>query len=358
MDDDVIFFRPRQTMKLAKLVAKPYEAEKDLQELLADHSQLLAGAQMNRADPRRFLLVRRETPVADHEGGSGRWSLDHLFLDQDAVPTLVEVKRSSDTRLRREVVGQMLDYAANGPRYWVPDELRTTFEATSVETGHSPDDLLESVIGRNGDAGQFWAQAARNLRGGALRLVFVADVIPDELRAIVEFLQGRLLDAEVFGIEVRRYLGPDGDECFVPRVVGDVATAATNKGESRTLAERFAAAGPDVEDVRARLEQWAEERGLPLAEAPASLQPRDAHGAVARLYPSGALLEFGFWPVLTAGRGDELTGVLDRLRQLVTDRKLGERSPNLRCVEALGAWDSVVAALDELLAVRSRLDGP
>ena len=31
-------------------------------------------------------------------------------------PTLVEVKRSSDTRIRREVVGQMLDYAANGQR--------------------------------------------------------------------------------------------------------------------------------------------------------------------------------------------------------------------------------------------------
>jgi hypothetical protein len=30
------------------------------------------------------------------------------------VPTLLEVKRSSDTRIRREVVGQMLDYAANG----------------------------------------------------------------------------------------------------------------------------------------------------------------------------------------------------------------------------------------------------
>ncbi len=128
MDDDVIFYRPRQAAALTQLVAMPYEAEKDLQELLAEHSQLLAGAQMNRADPRRFLLVRREAPVADHDGGGGRWSLDHLFLDQDAVPTLVEVKRSSDTRLRREVVGQMLDYAANGPRYWVPDELRTTFE--------------------------------------------------------------------------------------------------------------------------------------------------------------------------------------------------------------------------------------
>jgi hypothetical protein len=29
----------------------------------------------------------------------------------------LEVKRSSDTRIRREVVGQMLDYAANGASF-------------------------------------------------------------------------------------------------------------------------------------------------------------------------------------------------------------------------------------------------
>jgi hypothetical protein len=58
-------------------------------------------------------LIERESAVPDTEGGPGRWSVDHLFLDQDSVPTLVEVKRSSDTRIRREVVGQLIDYAAN-----------------------------------------------------------------------------------------------------------------------------------------------------------------------------------------------------------------------------------------------------
>src|SRR5262249_47674536 len=34
--------------------------------------------------------------VPSEEEGGGRWALDHLFLDQDAVPTLVEVKRGGD----------------------------------------------------------------------------------------------------------------------------------------------------------------------------------------------------------------------------------------------------------------------
>jgi hypothetical protein len=66
------------------------------------------------------LLVRREAGVPEAEGAADRWFLDHVFLDGEGVPTLVEVKRSTDTRIRREVVGQMLDYAANILAHWSP----------------------------------------------------------------------------------------------------------------------------------------------------------------------------------------------------------------------------------------------
>lgn len=106
---------------------QPYDSEALLQDLLASHADLLAGEQMNHDVPRRWLLVTREMAVPGEADGAGRWSLDHLFLDQDDVPTLVEVKRSSDTRIRREVVGQMLDYAANAVAYWPVEDIRTKF---------------------------------------------------------------------------------------------------------------------------------------------------------------------------------------------------------------------------------------
>jgi hypothetical protein len=62
----------------------------------------------------------------------GRFSLDHLFLDQDGIPTLVEVKRSSDTRIRREVIGQMLDYAANDVVYWPIEMIRSRFALWAI----------------------------------------------------------------------------------------------------------------------------------------------------------------------------------------------------------------------------------
>jgi hypothetical protein len=73
-------------------------------------------------------LIDRESAVPDTEEGPGRWSVDHLFLDQDCVPTLVEVKRSSDTRIRREVVGQLIDYAANAVVYWPVETLSELLE--------------------------------------------------------------------------------------------------------------------------------------------------------------------------------------------------------------------------------------
>ncbi len=101
---------------LVALEERRYDLEADLQHLLARYPDLLAGDQMDTATP-RWLLVRRELAIPDQQDGAGRWAIDHLFLDQDGVPTLVEVKRSTDTRIRREVVGQMLDNAANALAY-------------------------------------------------------------------------------------------------------------------------------------------------------------------------------------------------------------------------------------------------
>jgi hypothetical protein len=112
---------------LVEMTEQEYASEDLLQKLLADYPNLLAGDQIDTTEPRRWLLVSREMPLASEEDGSGRWSVDHLFLHQDAISTIVEVKRSTDTRIRREVVGQMLDYAANAVVYWPVETLRSRF---------------------------------------------------------------------------------------------------------------------------------------------------------------------------------------------------------------------------------------
>src|SRR5687768_10583348 len=103
---------------LTPLQEGPFENEDVFQELLERYPDLLAGEQMNPASPRRWLLVSREYGVPREVEGGDWWWLDHLFIDHEGIPTLVEVKRASDTRGRREVVAQMLDYAANAVVHW------------------------------------------------------------------------------------------------------------------------------------------------------------------------------------------------------------------------------------------------
>jgi hypothetical protein len=101
----------------------PYELEDVLQRLLVDYPDLLPRNQIDRVMPRKCVLVAREQSLRFEEGGPLRWRVDHIFLDQDGIPTLVEVKHSTDPRIRREVVGQML--TANGVAYWPGQTART-----------------------------------------------------------------------------------------------------------------------------------------------------------------------------------------------------------------------------------------
>jgi hypothetical protein len=237
-----------------------------LQGLLETYPRLIGGAAPGSGD---LLLVKREIGIPGALEAADRWSLDHLFLDADAVPVLVEVKRSTDTRIRREVVGQMLDYAANAVVYWPVERLQADFHETTLARGEDPSRVMEDFLGVGRNADEFWWQAKLNLQAGRVRMLFVADVIPPELKRIIEFLNDQLDPAEMLGIEVRRYAGA-GVQSLVPCVVGQTAEAERRKGRAssprqwdrdafmRALAGRPA---PDPQTAL-RLLDWAMERDL------------------------------------------------------------------------------------------------
>lgn len=214
--------------QLVEMREQPYDSEDLLQRLLARYPNLLAGDQIDRETPRRWLLVRREAAVPDRLGGTARWSLDHLFLDQDAIPTLVEVKRSTDTRIRREVVGQMLDYAANAIRYWPIEQLRSDCEMLCRERGSDVEQEIAALIGPEKSVEKFWQDVSVNLQAGRIRMVFVADSIPQELRSVIEFLNRQMSPAEVLGVEVRQYTA-EGFQTLVPTVYGQTAEVQQRK---------------------------------------------------------------------------------------------------------------------------------
>lgn len=244
----------------------PYDSENLLQKLLADHPDLLAGDQINVEEPRRWLLVTREMAVPGEQDGAGRWSLDHLFLDQDAIPTLVEVKRSSDTRIRREVIGQMLDYAANAVAYWPMEEIKAKFESRCKEDSDNPDVELAGLLGEGQDASTFWQQVKTNLQAGRVRLIFIADEIPPELRRVVEFLNSQMDPAEVLAIEIKQFVS-ENLKTLVPRVLGQlkkvvVPIESRQWDEASFFLDLTQRRGEQEAAVARRLLEWANKHGL------------------------------------------------------------------------------------------------
>lgn len=262
MGQKIYLIQPNQ--KLAPMEEQPYASEELLQSLLEDYPDLLAGDQMSEENPRRWLLISREYGVPDADDAGNRWSIDHLFVDQDSVPTLIEVKRSTDTRIRREVVGQMLDYAANAVAFWPVERLRADFESRVTQKGLDPDGVVSEFLGLpapdNEAVDAFWRQDGVNLDAGKLRLVFVADQIPLELKRIVEFLNGQMR-AEVLAVEIKQFVG-QGHRTLVPKVVGQTAIAAMKSAPSDRRVSPWT-----VEEVLERLKAGNHPEDLPQIQA-------------------------------------------------------------------------------------------
>lgn len=224
MADDAIFLL--QAGALTALTETPYAKEDILQKVLEDYPALIAGFATS-GESGRLLLVRREMPVPGASGSTGL-SLDHLFVDESGVPVLVEVKRSSDTRARREVVAQMLDYVANGVAHWPPNELRQSVALHAQQVGTDEEQLLQERLGVD-DAEAFWRVVEDNLRAGKVRCIFLADRLTPGLVRIIEFLNEQMRDTEVLGVELPQFTAQGEAVVYVPRLVGRTTTAVVTK---------------------------------------------------------------------------------------------------------------------------------
>lgn len=184
---------------------------------------------------------------------------------------MVEVKRSTDTRIRREVIGQILEYAANAVVYWPLESIRAKFDAQSKEKGKDPQEILSQFLGDNSDLEQFWQKVKTNLQAGRVRMVLVADEIPSELQRIVEFLNGQMDPAEVLAVEIKQYVGR-GLQTLVPRVLGQTVEAHLKKSSGTRERKKWDEAsffkyleeknGTEEANVARKIYDWSKARQL------------------------------------------------------------------------------------------------
>lgn len=255
--------------ELEALEETPFSSEDELQALIAEHPELLDGEQIRPGDARRWILITREKGIAASSGAAPRWAVDHLIIDQDAVPTLAELKRGSNSEIRRTIVGQLLEYAAHASETWTADELRDTFERQADAQGRDARDDLAALLQTDGepDVDGFWEDVSTNLAAKRLRLLFVADDIPDPLARVVAFLNAQMPHIEVLAVEIKRFHGKSA-QTLVPRVIGRTS-AAPSRGRSgqRLTRESFLEgfADEDLRGVAERLLDMALQSGAEIS---------------------------------------------------------------------------------------------
>lgn len=246
---DEIFFLHNQ--QVTSLPSRSFRAghlgatlEESLQKMLSN-PDLLPGRQIapGSDDPPRFQLLCREASVA---GGK---SLDHVFIDQHGVPTLLEAKLFENQEARRDVIGQILEYAASAADDWGDGNLRKL--ARNFWRTHNAADIDE-VLSRRFDIAaedveSFWTKLELNLQNNRIRLIVAGDRIRPLVRRVLEFLNAEMKNVEVYALELSCF-GNGDMSVVVPTIVGQTQRSADSR--ERIAATRDGARVWPAEDLR------------------------------------------------------------------------------------------------------------
>lgn len=225
LEDDRLISIPSRSMREG-LFGKTLEEA--IQTIFEKHPQIIPGKQIDPSsdDPPRFVLLRREMPL-------GSLSLDHLYVDQRGILTLVETKLFQNPESRREVIGQIIEYAANALEYCANGKARRKATEYWINKSLDLDDILPKEFDEELDIEAFWNTVEENLKNGRIRLIIAADEIRPEVRRMIEYLNREMQNAEVLGLELKVY-GKDPDSLvLVPRLVGQTQSNIDKKSLSK-----------------------------------------------------------------------------------------------------------------------------
>lgn len=198
------------TTRLERITFNDREIDEGwLQNLMHENPAILP---VNDFDPGFGPLI----PIG-REIGTDVGPIDNLFVSPTGLLTIVEAKLWRNPQARREVVGQVIDYAKEVSRWGYEDLDASTRKAS----GKSLWELVTGAADPILDEPQFIDTVARNLRAGRFLLLIVGDGIREEMERMAEYLQGTpQLRFSLALVELQVYrLAEEGDLLVTPVVV-------------------------------------------------------------------------------------------------------------------------------------------
>ena len=155
-----------------------------LQDLIEDNPELLPVAEIEPAFTPMVSVGREVTTQSGY--------IDNLFLSPQGNLTVVEAKLWRNPEARREVVGQIIDYAKDVSR-WTFEELESKVRDYNLRYRKSNSGILDSlrlIEDIEESEEQIIVDAiTRNLQRGRFLLLVVGDGIRESVETMADFLQ-------------------------------------------------------------------------------------------------------------------------------------------------------------------------
>ncbi len=185
--------------------------ERWLQDLLYAHPNLLPTDEIEPVFSDAVSVCRElPTPVGP---------LDLVYVNKQGLLTLVECKLWRNPEARRQVVGQILDYAQEISR-WSFDELDKAITKSEQKAGTSLWQIAQRAFA-GVDEAAFVDRVSRHLRNGEFLLLVVGDGIRENTENIAAFLEKYAGLSFAFGlVEEKLFALPGTDQILVqPRIL-------------------------------------------------------------------------------------------------------------------------------------------
>lgn len=234
----VLMRRPNQAWRQPQVAS--YTDEAALQKLLLETPDLIPGIDSAAVVDELHLSVG---------------SVDLVAVEPSGSISVVECKLAANSEARRAVIGQIFSYAASlhGMSY---EDFDSRFQRRA---GQSLLDAVEAVVDDNGpewDAEAFRTCVADCLTSGSFRLVIAVDMITDELKGIVEYVNTHTVrEVDMLAFELG-YVADADVEILLPRTHGQ--ESARLKSAQRSRSKRFWS----VDEVFAALEELCTDDGV------------------------------------------------------------------------------------------------
>ena len=215
--------------KTQTLESQYFDNEKILQDILERFPEVIALDDLGVSEP--FLVIGRE--VATPAG-----YIDVLCIDGEGILTVIEAKLARNSQIRREVVGQVLEYVAQVSKWRSQEVIQVAnqyFRSGNTNTDSNLLDLLKEPFEESQnqlDPYGIYDKIDDNLRKGKIKVVIASDTIPDTLRDTVSFINS-FSNFDIFVMQVKSYM-KDDLQIFAPTIYGLTRKVPTGTDREKT----------------------------------------------------------------------------------------------------------------------------